>query len=301
MTFSVSTLQISLRAACLAVLVFGFGLSGAAGQKTAEHPTPIPAPGKAWTLVWSDEFNGADGSTPDPSKWSFVTGGSGFGNNELETYTDRPVNAHLAKGNLVITALKEQRTGPDGITRDYTSARLQTKGHFDAQYGRIEASIKLPAGAGVWPAFWMLGANVDSVGWPSCGEIDIMENIGKEPGMVHGTLHGPRYSGEFALTGGYRLRSGQRFSDRFHTFSVEWAPNVIRFYVDGQLFETQNVDSIPYYKQWAFNHPFFVLLNLAVGGNWPGAPDATTVFPAQMLVDYVRVYKPAHAPRAAAH
>lgn len=301
MTLFVPIHPIALRAACLAVLGFGLGAAGAAAQKTAAHPAPIPAADKAWTLVWSDEFNGPDGSAPDAAKWSYVTGGSGFGNNELETYTDRAVNAHLAKGNLVITARKEQRTGPDGVARDYTSARIQTKSHFETTYGRMEARIKVPAGAGLWPAFWMLGANVDSAGWPECGEIDIMENIGKEPGIVHGTLHGPRYSGEYALTGGYRLPAGQRFSDRFHVYSVEWAPDVIRFYVDGRLFETQNIDSIPNYKHWVFNHSFFLLLNLAVGGNWPGNPDAATVFPAEMLVDYVRVYKPAPASRAAAH
>lgn len=246
-----------------------------------------------WTLVWSDEFRGPDGSLPDPAKWTLVTGGSGYGNRELESYTDRPLNVHQEKGNLVITARKESFTGADGIAREYTSARLQTKGRFETQYGRIEARIKLPSGQGVWPAFWMMGSNFDTVDWPGCGEIDIMENIGSEPDKVHGTLHGPRYSGGDPLTGAYTLPNQAHFSDAFHLFAIEWEANVIRFYVDGKLFETQNSDSLPSAKHWAFNHPFYLLLNLAIGGFWPGDPDQSTVFPATMLVDYVRVYKAA--------
>lgn len=281
-----------------AVVALGLGLampaqtSGAAQQ--AAHS------GKHWKLVWSDEFNGPDGSLPDPAKWSLVTGGWGFGNLELETYTDRPVNVHQEKGNLVITACKEDFTGADGTPRAYTSARIQTKEHFNARYGRIEARIKVPMGQGLWPAFWMLGSDVDDVAWPASGEIDIMENIGAEPGKVHGTLHGPGYSGEYALTGAYTLPNKARFGDAFHRFSVEWAPGTISFFVDDHLFETQNTDNIPSYKRWAFDHPFFLLLNLAVGGKWPGNPDATTKFPATMLVDYVRVYAPAGATRLSA-
>ncbi|HWT66000.1 MAG TPA: glycoside hydrolase family 16 protein [Terracidiphilus sp.] len=296
MNFRAGTMRAAWLAALSVTLCFVAGAAAAvAKQRPSSTGANMPAaPSQSWKLVWHDEFSGPDGSQPDPSRWTLVTGGSGFGNAELQTYTDRPLNAHLEKGNLVITAMKESYTASDGIARAYTSARMQTKQHFDAQYGRIEARIKVPAGVGLWPAFWMMGSNVDIVGWPECGEIDIMENIGKEPGAVHGTLHGPRYSGEYALTGGYHLPQGQRFSDRFHRFSAEWEPGVIRFYVDGQLFETQNTDSIPYYKRWAFDHPFYLLLNLAVGGHWPGDPTADTVFPATMLVDYVRVYSPAH-------
>lgn len=243
------------------------------------------------TLVWSDEFNGPDGNPPDPAKWTIVTGGSGFGNNELEYYTNRPANIHQEKGHLVITAEKEAYTGADGVSRAYTSARLQTKGLFQQKYGRMEARIKLPQGQGIWPAFWMMGNDFESVGWPACGEIDIMENVGFEPYTVHGTLHGPGYSGGEPLTGTFTLPGKLRFSHDFHLFAVEWEPREIRFYVDDTLFETQTVDSIPASKHWAFDHPFFLLLNVAVGGYWPGNPDAKTSFPVSMLVDYVRVYR----------
>ncbi len=246
--------------------------------------------GGEWTLLWSDEFNGPDGSMPDPNKWRIVQDGSGFGNQELEYYTNLPANLHIEGGKLVITARKAPFKGPDGIERDYTSARLETAGHFQQKYGRFEARIKLPRGQGLWPAFWMLGSDFPSAGWPACGEIDIMENVGLEPGKIHGTLHGPGYSGNNPLTGAYTLPNHEDMSDDFHVFAVDWMPDAIRFYVDGRLFETQTVDSIPSSKRWVFDHPFFILLNLAVGGAWPGTPDAKTPFPATMLVDYVRVY-----------
>ena len=244
-----------------------------------------------WSLVWSDEFDGPSGSAVDSSKWSFDIGGNGWGNNELETYTDRTVNAHVEGGLLVIKALKETFTGTDGITRNYTSARLLTKNKFTQAYGRFEARIKIPYGQGIWPAFWMLGDNIGTVGWPTCGEIDIMENIGKEPSIVHGTFHGPGYSGAQGISAAYALPNGQKFSDDFHTFAVEWEPNVVRFYVDGLLYKTRTPADLPAGKSWVFDHPFFIILNVAVGGGFPGNPDATTVFPQQMLVDYVRVYQ----------
>ncbi|MGO4209291.1 family 16 glycosylhydrolase [Terriglobus sp. 2YAB30_2] len=244
-----------------------------------------------WKLTWSDEFNGADGAPPDPTKWSIVTGGRGFGNHELEQYTDRSENVHQERGHLVIMARKEAFTGTDGIAREYTSARLQTKGKFAQKYGRFEARIRIPKGQGMWPAFWLLGSDIDAAGWPACGEIDVMENVGFEPMKVHGTLHGPRYSGDSPLTGAYTLPRGA-FSDDFHVYAVEWDEHEIRFFVDGHLYETQTTDSIPGNKRWVFDHPFYLLLNLAVGGDWPKSPDATTQFPQQMLVDYVRVYQP---------
>ena len=152
------------------------------------------------TLVWADEFSGPNGSAPDPAKWTYDLGGNGWGNDELETYTNRLQNAHIEDGNLVIQAAKEQFTGPDGVARSYTSARLKTLGRFEPTYGRMEARIKIPSGQGMWPAFWMLGANAASVGWPQCGEIDIMENIGREPSIVHGTVHGPGYSGMHGIS-----------------------------------------------------------------------------------------------------
>jgi beta-glucanase (GH16 family) len=240
-------------------------------------------------LTWSDEFSGSNGSLPDSSKWVMETGGNGWGNNELETYTNRQQNVHVQDGNLVITAAKETYTGSDGITRNYTAARIKTAGLVEQKYGRFEARIQIPQGQGMWPAFWMLGNNIDTVGWPACGEIDIMENVGKEPDKVHGSMHGPGYSGGNSLTGTDTLASG-KFADGFHLFAVEWEPNVVRFYVDSTLYETRTPSDMPSGGTWVFDHPFFIILNVAVGGDWPGPPDNTTVFPQNMLVDYVKVY-----------
>ena len=248
-----------------------------------------PAPPADYVVVWSDEFSGANGSLPDSSKWIMETGGGGWGNHELETYTNRAQNAHVQKGNLIITASKETYKGADGIRRPYTSTRLKTLGLFEQKYGRFEARIKIPRGQGIWPAFWMLGNNIGTVDWPTCGEIDIMENVGKEPDTVHGTIHGPGYSGGEGLGGSYRLPSG-KFADDFHIFAVEWEPSAVRFYVDGKLYESRTPADLPAGKTWVYDHPFFILLNVAVGGDWPGNPDRSTVFPQRMLVDYVRVY-----------
>jgi beta-glucanase (GH16 family) len=244
-----------------------------------------------WTLTWSDEFNGQDGSSPDSNKWTYDIGGKGWGNHELESYTDRPENAHIETGNLVITARKETYTAADGVTRDYTSARLKTQSLFTQTYGRIEARIKIPEGQGVWPAFWMLGQDIPSAGWPKCGEIDIMENVGKEPGTIHGSLHGPSTVAPTSdLTSIFTLPAGQNFAADFHLYAVEWEPDTVRFYVDSNLYATFRSFDWPAGGKWVFDHPFFMILNLAVGGDWPGSPDATTKFPQTMLVDYVRVY-----------
>lgn len=173
----------------------------------------------------------------------------------------------------------------------YTSARLLTAGKFDVTYGRVESRIKIPAGQGLWPAFWMLGGNIGEVGWPACGEIDIMENVGKEPVTVHGSMHGPGYSGNTPETGYFNLPGGARFSDDYHVFAVEWEPNVVRFFVDGSLYQTRTPADLPAGTKWVYDHPFFMLLNVAVGGGWPGSPDASTHVPQEMRVDYVRVYK----------
>lgn len=244
-----------------------------------------------WKLVWSDEFNGPNGAAVDSKKWSAQVGGGGWGNEELEYHTDRKDNAYQSGGFLYIKAIKEKYTGADKVTRDYTSARLVTKKKFSTTYGRIEARIKIPFGQGIWPAFWMLGENIDSVGWPTCGEIDIMENIGKEPSTIHGTIHGPGYSGANGVGAPYSLRDNRRFADSFHTFAVEWEVNVIRFYCDDKLYKTITPSDLPAGKTWVYDHPFFVILNVAVGGQWPGNPDDTTRFPQMMLIDYVRVYK----------
>ncbi len=197
---------------------------------------------------------------------------------------------------LTIEARKERMTTAEGKEREYTSARMQTKGRFSQQYGRLEARIKIPFGQGIWPAFWMLGDDIAKVGWPTCGEIDIMENIGREPGVVHGTIHGPGYSAAKGIGSPFALPQGKKFSDDFHLYAVEWAPQAIRFYVDDSLYATRTPADLPSGAKWVYDHPFFLLLNLAVGGYWPGYPDATTQFPQTMQVDYVRVYQWKPAP-----
>ena len=244
-----------------------------------------------WKLIWSDEFNGRDRSPIDATKWTAQVGGNGWGNQELEYYTNRLDNAYQSGGSLVIKSIKEKYTGADNVTRDYTSARLTTRKKFTAKYGRFEARIRIPYGQGLWPAFWMLGETNDSLRWPESGEIDIMENIGREPGIIHGTIHGPGYSGAKGPSSSYLLTGDQRFADSFHIFAVEWEPNVIRFYCDGALYKTRTPADLPAGTAWVYDHPFFIILNVAVGGSWPGNPDETTVWPQTMLVDYVRVYQ----------
>ena len=249
-------------------------------------------PPEGYSLIWSDEFNGKNGSQPDPSKWTYDIGGSGWGNHELEYYTNRRENARIENGNLVITARQEPHKGPNGAEFDYTSARLKTQGLFSQAYGRFEARIKLPAGQGLWPAFWMLGDNFGSAGWPKCGEIDIMENIGKEPGINHGSVHGPSSTNATSdLTATISLPAGQTLSNDFHVYAVEWEPDTIRFYLDANLYVAFSAAQWPPGGTWVFDHRFFLILNVAIGGDWPGSPDDSTEFPQTMLVDYVRVYK----------
>lgn len=281
---------------CLAMgfLLVGVTASAAEPKRPEASPSPAVAPAAKpeWTLTWSDEFDGSAGGAPDAAKWVYDLGGKGWGNQELETYTGRRENSRLdGAGNLVIEAIREPFTGADGQARDYTSARLKTQGLFTQAYGRFEARMKLPAGQGMWPAFWLLGDDVASAGWPACGEIDVMENIGKEPAIVHGTIHGPGYSGAAGPGGSYSLPGGEGFADAFHVYAVEWEPAAIRWYVDDTLYETRTPADLPKGAHWAFDHPFFIILNLAVGGVWPGNPDATTVFPQRLVVDYVRVFK----------
>ncbi|HTS10869.1 MAG TPA: glycoside hydrolase family 16 protein [Candidatus Limnocylindrales bacterium] len=280
------------KVALIAAAVLTLGMMAVLGAVTAtgsEASARMHEP--RWTLTWSDEFNGPDGARPDASKWEFDIGGKGWGNQELETYTDRAENSFLRGGNLVIEARKEKFTGADGVTREYTSARLKTLGLFAQAYGKFEARIKIPRGQGMWPAFWMMGDNIEKVEWPTCGEIDVMENIGREPSVNHGSMHGPGYSGAEGRTAAYTLAGGAAMADDFHVYGIEWEPGVVRFYVDGHLYETVTPASLPAGKKWVFDHPFFILLNVAVGGDWPGAPDAGTNFPQEMLVDWVRVYR----------
>ncbi len=274
-------MNLSVRMAVLSLSIVGL----ACGVSSQSAPSPSPN----WTLTWSDEFNSTDGSAPDTAKWTQETGGNGWGNHELEYYTARPQNSTVQDGKLAITAIKEPFTGPDGVSKDYTSARLKSAGHFSQAYGRFEARIKIPRGKGVWPAFWMLGDNINAAGWPTCGEIDIMENIGSEPDKNHGSMHGPGYSGATPLTAIFTLPSGT-FSDDFHLFAIEWEADSVRFYVDDKLYMTRGPKDLPQGTKWVFDHPFFILLNVAVGGDFPGNPDASTTFPQTMLVDYVRAY-----------
>jgi beta-glucanase (GH16 family) len=269
-----------------AILALVFCMAASRAERKAS--TRAPRAAEKWVLAWSDEFNGANGSAPDPAKWVEETGANRWGNNELECYTSRRKNVRQENGDLVIEAFKENFAGPDDVRSHYTSARIDTARRFSQKFGRFEARIKLPAGRGIWPAFWLLGDNFKSAGWPSCGEIDIMENIGSEPAINHGSMHGPGYSDGHDLTATYTLPRGQ-LSDGFHTFSAEWEPAKVSFYVDGNLYETRTPADIPG-KHWVFDRPFFIILNVAVGGDFPGSPDASTVFPQRMLVDYVRVY-----------
>jgi beta-glucanase (GH16 family) len=271
------------------VVAFLIGAICLVAHWAAAEPKRAP---KGYALVWSDEFNGKNGSLPEASKWTYDIGGNGWGNRELEYYTNRAENARIEDGKLVITARQETYTAPDGAKFNYTSARLKTQGLFSQAYGRFEARIKLPAGQGIWPAFWLLGDNFESVGWPKCGEIDIMENVGKEPGTNHGSLHGPSSTKTTSdLTATTSLPAGRKLSDGFHVYAVEWDPETVRFYLDANLFATFTASQWPSGGTWVFDHPFFVILNVAVGGDWPGPPDRGTVFPQTMLVDYVRVYK----------
>ncbi|AEH51752.1 Glucan endo-1,3-beta-D-glucosidase [Pseudothermotoga thermarum DSM 5069] len=246
-----------------------------------------------WQLVWSQEF---DDETIDTSLWNFEIGNGhakgipGWGNAELQYYTDR--NAFIEQGCLVIEARKERASDEYG-TYDYTSARMTTEGKFEIKYGRIEIRAKLPKGKGIWPALWMLGSNIGQVGWPRCGEIDIMEMLGHDTRTVYGTVHGPGYSGGASIGVAYKLpESVADFSEDFHVFAIEWDEDEIEWYVDDQLYHVLSKDEIEELGlEWVFDQPFFLIMNVAVGGYWPGYPDETTVFPQRMYIDYIRVFE----------
>jgi beta-glucanase (GH16 family) len=238
----------------------------------------------AWRLVWSDEFDGPEGASPDPERWRFDVG-TDWGNAQLEYDTARPENVSLdGEGHLAITAREESYQG-----RDYTSGRINTLGFFAQETGRFEARIRLPVGQGIWPAFWLLGENFTDVGWPACGEIDILEYRGQEPRVIHGSLHGPGYSGGSAVTGRLEVE-GDGLHEDFHVYGIEWEPGRITWTLDGEAFQSFTPESLPPGGRWVFDHPFFIILNVAVGGLFVGPPDETTVFPQTMLVDWVRVY-----------
>lgn len=265
----------------LLIILFGSGINGQIKDRK---------------LIFSDEFNSSKNSSVDKTKWTAEIGGEGWGNKELQYYTNSTENAyHDGNGSLVIKVLEKDL--PEESFKcwygkcKYTSARLITKKKFEQKYGRFEARIKIPKGQGMWSAFWMLGDNIDKVGWAKCGEIDIMENIGREPKTVHGTIHGPGYEGAKGIGSPYKLSGDSVFADDFHIYAVEWKEKKIEFFVDEKLYQTLTPKNLPKGEKWVYDHPFFLLLNLAIGGEWGGNPDKTTIFPQEMLVDYVRVYE----------
>ncbi|WP_350287665.1 glycoside hydrolase family 16 protein [uncultured Croceitalea sp.] len=276
-------LNLGLRILCLGMFLLVLGCETDDTQTVA----------RSTTLVWEDNFD-LDGA-PDSSRWGYDLGdGSeqgilGWGNEELQYYTDRPENATIQNGILLITAREETFEGAS-----YTSARLSTKDRFEQRYGRFEARIRLPFGQGIWPAFWMLGADIDENPWPGAGEIDIMEYRGQEPTILIGSVHGPGYSGGDAISKEYTLEN-DRFDTGFHIFGIEWGPDFINYYVDDVLYNQITPEDIDEETNgqgvWVFNKPFYILMNLAVGGTFVGSPNAETQFPQTMLVDYVRVYE----------
>jgi beta-glucanase (GH16 family) len=258
------------------------GSAGSGGSGGSVDDAEIPG----WTLVWRDEFDGPSGTAPDSTKWTPRVG-QATANEELEYYSDRPENLALdGNGHLVITAREEQYMGSD-----YTSARIETADKFEQAYGRFQARIKIPTGQGIWPAFWIMGNNGE-VGWPARGELDIMENRGKEPTINVGAMHGPGYSGANDFRAEYIVPEGVWMD--FHVFAVEWEENVVRWYVDDNLYQTRTPDDLAERDpalEWVYDHPFYVIMNVAVGGKFPGNPDDTTPFPQELVADYVRVYQ----------
>ncbi len=279
----------TLRGIALATAAVTAALSWAPGSAAAAPPPDAPT-AAIRAVTFEDTFDGPAGSAVDGGKWQTETGDN-VNNHERQYYTAGNANAALnGQGQLVITARREN---PGNYQCwygrcEYTSARLNTAGRFTSTYGHVEARMKVPRGQGMWPAFWMLGDDIGQVGWPNSGEIDIMENVGFEPGTVHGTLHGPGYSGSGGIGAAYSLPNGQAFADDFHTFAIDWAPDSITWSVDGTVYQRRTPADLGG-KTWVFNKPFFLILNLAVGGYWPGDPDGSTSFPQQLVVDHVRV------------
>ncbi|WP_196989660.1 family 16 glycosylhydrolase [Panacibacter microcysteis] len=243
-----------------------------------------PASYAGYSLVWSDEF---DGTLISDANWQFEAGNNnGWGNNELEYYTNRSQNAFVSQGNLIIEARKESFQ-----TSNYTSARMITKGNKEFTYGRVDIRAKLPKGKGIWPALWMLGSNISSVSWPACGEIDIMELVGHEPNKVYGTLHwGTSAAVHDSKGAGYTLGAGS-FDEAFHVYSLIWTADSLKIYLDNniEVFKISRTEIST--GNYPFDKSFFFIFNIAVGGNWPGSPDDTTVFPQRMVVDYIRVFQ----------
>ena len=263
---------------------------------TPAGPGASPTPSSTWRLVWADEFDGQRGAAPDQDKWRYALGDgtadgiAGWGNRELESYTDDPANAATdGESNLVISALES-----DGSLKcwygkcRYTSARLRTEDRFAFQYGRVEARLKVAPGKGLWSALWMLGTDVERVGWPASGEIDVMENVGRDPVKLFGTIHGPGYSGDAGF--GAKVDRPAALADDFHVYAIEWEPGHIAWTIDDETYhEATPADVAP--DPWVFDHEFYLLVNLAVGGGLGGPVRADTAFPARYLIDYIRVYQ----------
>jgi beta-glucanase (GH16 family) len=269
----------------LLVIIAILLLTSCISSNTSPGQIKTGVPSHYWKLVWSDEFNSSTGTPPDPAKWSPNIGGDGWGNEQLDYDTNNQNAFQDGNGNLVLEASKDNPQGYMcwyGLCQ-YTSARISTQYHFSFTYGLIEANIKVSSGQGIWPAFWLMGDNYPYVGWPACGEIDVMENIGRTPNMTHASVHGPLY----LRTSSYTLPHGE-LSDGFHVFAMQWDPNHLYFMIDGLNY--YRVDKADFAGNWVFDHPFFIILNNAVGGRWPGNPNTTTVFPQKMLISYVRVY-----------
>jgi beta-glucanase (GH16 family) len=274
------------RSLCIGVIgsVFAAAISGCGSSAGTTSPP------EEWTLVLEDNFDGEAGTPPDETIWQFDVGGDGWGNNQLE-YNTPPENGnvvHDGEGHLQIIARREQF---EDFDNEYTSGRINTAGLFEQKYGRFEARIQVPPGAGFWPAFWLLGADFAEVDWPRCGEIDVMEWVGRNPTVAFGSLHGPQYSGADSFSRETELPDGGSFADAFHVYRIDWDPGQIRFYVDDELYQTRSTAEILLEGPWVFDHEFFILLNLAVGGNLGGPVGSDTEFPATMLIDYVRVYE----------
>ena len=290
-----SALTLRAGLSCLALLAY---LSASCAHKsgterdddgTVDASTPRePGP---WEMVWSDEFEGEAGTPIDVEKWAHDVGGHGWGNDQLEYNTDRADNASLdGEGHLALVARKE-----DFGDNAYTSARITTRGRLSQEYGRFEARIKLPTGQGIWPAFWMLGSNFGEVGWPDCGEIDIMEFRGQHESIIRNSIHGPGHSGA-SNVGFEHVSPGAGLPEGFHTFAVEWEPRHIVWFLDGVKTFEVTPSALPPGGRWVYNHPFFLIMNIAVGGGFVGPPNGNTQFPQTMLVDYVRVYARGEAP-----
>jgi beta-glucanase (GH16 family) len=276
------------------VLLIAFALlteSSCLGDVLGIKVAPVPVEttthqASPWKLAWRDEFDRPRGAVPDPSKWTSNVGGEGWGNHQLEYNTNNQNAYHDGQGNLVLEARKGNPAGYHcwyGPCQ-YTSAHITTRGHFSFTYGLLEARIKIPYDQGIWTSFWLLGSNYKTVGWPACGEIDVMENVSPESATIYGSVHGPEN-----FSSSYKLQHGA-FADNFHIFALEWNADHLYFFVDGDNYAVLPRTTLKKQAHWVYDHPFDIILNLAVGGNWPGNPSSTTKFPQRLYVSYMRLY-----------